>query len=496
MLQQIYNRVMALGSMLLMAAACAGCGAGNFGAAVAGASSPPVLSLSPASAAGEVGQQLSFAPEGAGGSVCTWAAEDQTVLGVEAGGTFLAMSPGTTDVVATCGAAKATATVSVLSQGYSAPVTITKGGTYSGRWKSTDPATPAVIILTDQPVILQNSVVTGPGNLIVANGGPLGIHVQVSNVLGIAVNPNVAGKAKGNFVNVQKGTSVQVDHCTMQAVNAGIVVVDSTPTYLSIKNNIAINVDDRASDGKGGVLAKRPQLGHTIILTNVVAGTGAEIAWNQFINTPGQASVEDIISLYDSRGGSIATPINIHDNYIQGAVSTLGVGYSGGGILTDGQQTNPALITGFVTIHDNQVVITQNYGIGIASGHDVSVHNNRVVSTGRDSTGKWLDASDGNGAAYYLWNFYGSSTFFNNQITGNTGALVRPDAGGVAVRADLLLTSPSVTQNNGASGNTFLGAPGDVSVPTAADQAAELAAWQAKVKAASQALGAPVTLVP
>ena len=39
------------------------------------------------------------------------------------------------------------------------PLVITQGGTYGGRWVSTDPKIPAVLIDTTEPVIIQNSAI-------------------------------------------------------------------------------------------------------------------------------------------------------------------------------------------------------------------------------------------------------------------------------------------------------------------------------------------------
>jgi hypothetical protein len=386
------------------------------------------------------------------------------------------------------------ARVSVTSQPFSSPIVITKGGTYTGRWKSTDPRTPAVFVLTDEPVTITNSVLTGPGHLIVANGGPQGIHLKVTNVLGVGENSGVAGQARGNFLNVTAASSLDVTHCTMQSVNAGVVVISSTVKHLSIMNNLALNVDDRASDGNGGDTTARPGLGHTIILTDVTAPTGAEIAWNQFSNTPGLASVEDIISMYDSKGGSANYPIAIHDNFIQGAVSNLNVGYSGGGIIADGYPSDPNGVSAFLDIYSNQIVMTQNYGIGIAIGHDILVRGNRVISAGKTTAGQWLDVPGSNGAAFYIWNFYNSSNFENNVLKNNVAGLVRQDWDGTAVRADLLLTSVSAAARNVSQGNISFAPVNSPAKPTSLDEATELKTWLTKLITYHETVGAPVTL--
>ena len=42
---------------------------------------------------------------------------------------------------------------------FTGPIRITSGGTYTGNWQSLDPATPAVQILTTQPVTITNVLV-------------------------------------------------------------------------------------------------------------------------------------------------------------------------------------------------------------------------------------------------------------------------------------------------------------------------------------------------
>src|SRR5690606_35478446 len=54
----------------------------------------------------------------------------------------------------------------VLAAEFDGPIRIREGGVYSGRWASDDPSVPAVLILTSEPVVIENSIVTGPGHLI------------------------------------------------------------------------------------------------------------------------------------------------------------------------------------------------------------------------------------------------------------------------------------------------------------------------------------------
>jgi hypothetical protein len=78
---------------------------------------------------------------------------------------------------------------------WSGPITITQGGTYSGNLKSTNPNTAAVTISTTAPVIVENSYVTGPADLI--DDPDYSNNLTVKNVIGIGVNPNVSGQSYG-----------------------------------------------------------------------------------------------------------------------------------------------------------------------------------------------------------------------------------------------------------------------------------------------------------
>src|SRR5436309_9547809 len=77
----------------------------------------------------------------------------------------------------------------------SAPIVITKGGTYTGTWESASRLVPAVTIATSAPVTIINSTVRGPGNLIINTADH--VNVTIKNTKAYGVNPNVFGKAKG-----------------------------------------------------------------------------------------------------------------------------------------------------------------------------------------------------------------------------------------------------------------------------------------------------------
>jgi hypothetical protein len=376
-----------------------------------------------------------------------------------------------------------------VSSSASGPILISSGGTYSGNWTSRNPNVPAITIVTDEPVIIRNSTVSGSGTLIsIAGTAEEPANVIIENVTGTAL-AGFVGRQRGRFVSAAHVAVLQVTHCTMTGVSFGVYLADSTITSLSISNNSVSNMEDRASNGHGGLTTERPSLGHYVLLNGVDAPNGAEIAWNQVIDTPGEASVEDIVNIFLSRGGSDNQPIRIHDNYLQGAFSTGAASYTGGGIITDGASDSLQTATGFVQIENNQVVHTANYGVSIDAGHDVMASNNRVVSCGKNAAGAWIAMNYSQAAI--LWNDFKSSQFFNNSISGTAGGLVRPGTSGNPMVADLWDPGVSEGPNNTVSDNAFTDpciAEDDNSLEP---EYAEKALWETKLASASQTVGSP-----
>lgn len=369
----------------------------------------------------------------------------------------------------------------------SGPIVISSGGTYSGQWTSTDRNTPAVTITTNDAVVLKNSVVSGPGTLIKITGSGAGANVTIQNVDGTALDPPSAGQQRGNFLNATGVATLSVTHCKMTGVSFGVYLANSTVQQLAITNNMASNLEDRASDGAGGFTTVRPVLGHFVQLNAVTAPNGAEIAWNQVIDEPGSASVEDVISIFNSAGGSADAPIAIHDNYLQGAFSPGSTSYTGGGIVMDGAADSPAQATGFVTIEANQIVHTANIGIGLEAGHDVTAIGNRVVSCGKNPDGSW--SAMPYGQAMVMWNFYGTSVYFNNRMSGTAGGLVRPSSTNTPVIADVWAPSISSSADNISGANSFTDPCLTGGVLTQTPEQAEWTLWSNKLVVSGQSIG-------
>jgi len=361
---------------------------------------------------------------------------------------------------------------------------ITLGGTYSGTWTSKDPGIPALTIATSDPVEIINSTISGSGTLISATIA--GSRLTLRNVTGTGLDAGVAGGHLGSFLFADSIASLSVSNCTMSHVEFGILVRNSTLTALSILRNTATDLEDRASDGQGGFKLVDRVAGHFIQLVDVKAENGGVIAWNQVVNVPGISSVEDMIDMYDSHGTADAN-ILINDNYLQGAFSTGSSSYSGGGIMTEGASSDLETMTGYIDIERNSVVQTANYGIAIATGHDVKEDNNRVISCGKDQAGNWLAGVSA--TAMYMWNITKSLEYYNNEIMGNTGGLVRPDAKGNPMIANLWAPSVSEALADVAANNVFSNPCWTNGKVTSTAEADEAVAWQKKLVEAGMIIG-------
>lgn len=384
---------------------------------------------------------------------------------------------------------------------FSGPIQIGKGGTYTGNWQSTDPSVPAVNIYTMEPVTIVNSRLRGPGDLI-ASG--IGSKLTVEQSCFVGTNPNVAGRAKGTPIHTYQAASVLVENCDFESGGYYGVWVQqylgdhTLNNTIKILNNRIYNVDGRFSDGNGGYLANQYGFSHGIILSDVYGVPGVEIAWNQIINEPYQSGGEtDLINVYES-SGTLASPMQIHDNYLQGGyaanpANANALGYSGSGFTTDGSaQTDPSQSTSFLKIHDNQAVSMGNAGISIAIGHDLEMYANRVVSSGQLSDGTNITTTYAAGMAHWDWRYPPPAAppgnFGNNSVHDNLSGLRRLGIGGWE-RFDYYIPVPPVVSFNNAQW-----APTTAAGPTLTDEADELLLWHEKLMAHGATVGSSMVV--
>lgn len=460
-------------ALLLLVHLLAGCGAMD-------RVGIPLITLSPARSTLSVGSRVFVRPVGEQpGSSCTWQSSAPAILASLGHGLFQAMAEGSATINARCGGNPTNEANVLVSTTVPHPLIITKGGTYSGTWSSNDPSVPAISIATDEPVTLRNSVVSGRGDLIDINGQGTGANVIIEYVTGTALDPGSAGRQRGSFVSAQGVSSLKVKHCSMLGVSFGVKVQSSVVSKLAISKNLGSELEDRASDGAGGFATARPNLGHFIFLYEVSAPNGADIGWNQMINTIGASSTEDVINIYKSQG-TAAAPIRVHDNYMEGYSSITTPSYTGAGLITDGDSTSP--VTAFVNFEANTIVHTAGSGVEIASGHDIIAAGNHVVSCGIDAQGKWFAMPFVNAAI--LWNYYGAPDFYNNVIRNTQGGMLRPATDNTPAVADFWARVSDLDATDVYLQNAFSD-PCLVNGQTSTQaEDAERAGWAAKLAAA------------
>ncbi len=362
---------------------------------------------------------------------------------------------------------------------FSGPITITAGGTYSGNWQSLDSNVAAVTVATSEPVIIQNSVIQSRGELI---QGKAKVNLTVRNTTGYGLNSMVSGRETGRFVTTDYGfTNLVVENNYMEQT-AGMWVYGYSGNYTTantvrVVGNKAKNIDGRLSNGAGGYLTgeDNQQFVQFLQFDKIRNVPGMEVAWNEVVNEPWNSRVEDNINLYAS-GGSPASPMLIHDNFIWGAYPSdpTAYGFSGGGIIL-GDAATGALAAGYVNVYNNQIVGTTNYGLSIVCGNDQKIYNNRVLAAnvlpdGRQIKAQNVGISMGSSA---LW---GSAcdNYINNQATNNQAGWQRSNG-----RNDWWTPSANVW-----SGNTSIA--GTITVAT---EQAEYVSWQSKTATAGQVIG-------
>lgn len=317
----------------------------------------------------------------------------------------------------------------VAPQPYAAPITITKGGTYSGRWESADPSIPAVTVKTSEPVILENCAVRGPGHLISAR------WVQTRLTVRGCTGDDTSATVAGRFLAVEGAVALVVQDNTLN--RTGGIYLNSmdrsaAENRLEITGNRAYDVSGLKKGGKDYV---------QFLQLNHVRGQSGLIAWNRVENRPGQSAVEDVINLYDT-SGLPGKPISVRRNLIIGAYGTPPQSaYSGGGImLGDGDGAELEAV-------QNTVIETSNYGIASAGGKNILIKGNAVLGLGKLNDGTILDADPD--AGIYARNYSGSKTFDPStvNVVDNTVGWGRPNTNEPGRQWDYSVSAGTATSN-------------------------------------------------
>ena len=208
--------------------------------------------------------------------------------------------------------------------------------------------------------------------------------ITLVNCSNITIQDCKLGPSKGNGVYLYNCKNIIVTNSTMDSVASGVVADVGSGikvTYNSVKN----------------VLGPMPR-GQMVQFGNV-NGSGNCINYNSGENILGQSHPEDEISLYKSNG-TAQDPIQVIGNWIRGG----GPSGSGGGIMTGDMGGS------YILVQDNILVNPGQYGITIASGHHITIKNNKIYS-------KQLPFSNVGLSAYkqYPIDTY-SNTISNNEV--------------------------------------------------------------------------------
>ena len=301
-----------------------------------------------------------------------------------------------------------------LAQIYKGPIVITKGGTYTGNWESTNADIPALDIQTSEPVVIINSNIRSAGILIKSWYHNADITIKNTNGYGLSPTPYTGFAKTRRFIALNDFKNLVVENCYLEGT-AGIAVGDNyrgngTPDQtIKIRYNLVKNIDGRIY--AGSIHSQFVQFNFRGSLPH------AEISWNQVINEPNRSLVEDNINIHNSRG-TTSSPIKIHNNYIQGAYPLFAAdsSFSGWGILADGDG-NLKNCTAYIKAYENHLVNLGNYSMGIASGNNIRYHHNRAINaaTFNDDSRFTMYTS-----GFWSLDYYKKKTTFSNSIDHNT----------------------------------------------------------------------------
>lgn len=287
---------------------------------------------------------------------------------------------------------------------YSAPITITTAGTYQGNWRSTSDSVPAVYVATTEPVIIELSHLTGPGRLLHITWGA-NVTVRNTSFHGKPANSPTSERGVAIYASAYKNLVVENNFFE----NTSIVVKTdeysgdgTSANTLIVRYNRVRNIIGLRGNGSRDLV-------QFVAVQNYRQPIGnpkdARIGWNEVINTPGISVSEDLINFFKG-GGRADGWFKVHDNYLQGSYPSLnpvGDNSSGSGMIIDGPDHNKCA---YIEAYNNFVINTTNAGMNIAAGSNIWYHHNRIISTGKNPAGQWMQASFAGGA---VWDAYQGS---------------------------------------------------------------------------------------
>jgi hypothetical protein len=264
---------------------------------------------------------------------------------------------------------------------------------------STSQQTPSGPLVIDgkQNVVISGVSITNPnGHCIEIKGNAQNITIQNSTL----------GPCAGGGVSISSAANVTIQ---------GVYIHDTTDNGIIAYSVNGINItDNRIENIKSGVYAlqsskvniafntfknvRGPFPRGQFVQFDKVKGPGNRIKCNVGENVMGESYPEDAINMYQSDGDP-ADPIQIIGNKIKGG----GPSKSGGGIMMGDSGGS------YQTVQDNILVDPGQYGLSIASGHDMKMINNSVYARQQSFTNVGVS----------VWNQYPPACY-GNTVQGNT----------------------------------------------------------------------------
>ena len=239
---------------------------------------------------------------------------------------------------------------------------------------------PCILIRDSDRVVIRNTRI-----------GPCGgdaIEVRDSSQVMIA-NATIERAATG--VNAERAQDLTITASTFGDVTKGVYALSSE--QIIVEGNQFIDA------------------GRNFVQFDKVNGPGSRIAENIGRNNLGSSDAEDFINVYQSSGTS-ESPIEIIGNVLRDG----GPSASGSGIMVGDNGGS------FIVVEDNLLINPGQAGIGVASGHDITVARNVVYS----------DPVAWSNVGIYVWNQYSAEclgiTVSENRVqwlhpsTGSSGA--------------------------------------------------------------------------
>jgi chitodextrinase len=247
---------------------------------------------------------------------------------------------------------------------WTGPITITRGGTYSGSWESTSSA-PAIRVTTSEPVTITGRVRNLAGGDLIEVAFSAQGNVTVDHVFGYGGN--------GRFLEAENFKSVTVRNCTIDKTSGIKLAVPAAGASVLITRNKHRNIQRGSSS-----------YGNFVQFAEVQTAT-VDVSWNEIVNDYNQSEPEDLVSIFKS------AHIRLHDNYFQGQYSPNNTSSSSQNGITIEHGRGGGLTSHENVVWRNQLVDTLG-GIGVFAGDRNRVYDNRVVQDGRLPDGVRLRA--------------------------------------------------------------------------------------------------------